>query len=111
MNITKFRNFSRINLFEIHVYSWQFSFRAHVESNGFFFHQAQDVQIVVWLLKHCVLFQLHTYVFLVPGPKGKGITSASKSVSLSHSGPSPRSFEDVPVFKAQSVPDTASGND
>ena len=66
------------------------------------------MQIVVWLLKHCILIQLHTYVFLAPGLKGK-TASTSKSVSLSHSGPSPRSFEDVPVFKAQSVPDTASG--
>ena len=68
------------------------------------------MQIVVWLLKHCILIQLHTYVFLVPGPKGTGITSANKSVSLSYNGPSPRSFEDIPVFKAHSVPDTASGN-
>ncbi|XP_041362613.1 GATOR complex protein NPRL3-like isoform X2 [Gigantopelta aegis] len=29
-------------------------------------HQAQRVQLVVWMLQHRLLLQLHTYIFLVP---------------------------------------------
>ncbi len=44
--------------------------------------QMQEVQMVVWLLKHCLLMQLHTYVFLVPGA---GETSQRNTYHAHHS--------------------------
>ncbi len=74
------------------------------------------MQVVVWLLKHCLLIQLHTYVFLVPGPKGTGVmasesklTGTKSALTIPRQIVSPSSLEDLPLFKAHSASDVNSG--
>ncbi len=74
------------------------------------------MQVVVWLLKHCLLIQLHTYVFLVPGPKGTGVmasesklTGTKSALTIPRQVVSPSSLEDLPLFKAHSASDVNSG--
>ncbi len=71
--------------------------------------QVQEVQMVVWLLRHCLLMQLHTYVFLVPGKHSSSDSAGTQAPAMHNGLHHPPFDEALHGLKAPSVPDTASG--
>lgn len=48
-------------------------------------HQSQLVQMVVWMLQHRLLLQVHTYVFFMPTPSGPSLPQDGLVRQQSHS--------------------------
>lgn len=60
----------------------EFSFPTSLSQNPMHLpqQQVQQVQMVVWMLQHRLLMQLHTYIYLVPAAQGSSLLINSSSI-------------------------------